>query len=250
MLAIVQKATQEVDQQVAELVVKLARDLLAYVRSEAGAPSRSVALSKADVLRQLSPLVGPTERARLEDLIETAVSQVASEVGAYRPARGFEPVASREVLKQVRQSVQTAVNFWTDEAPRLSAHIQRALVAGDTLAELEQQVRVLTGQTRARVKARVFTALSMAQRATTVAQAEAAPGSWVFVYVGNDDRLTRPFCDRCLGQAWTREALDRLDNGPGQPKPVSIALGGYNCRHSLAPMLLQVAQARRLKINT
>jgi hypothetical protein len=65
----------------------------------------------------------------------------------------------------------------------------------------------------------------------------------LFLYDGPDDGVTRPFCARFAGKIVTIQDLDDEENGEGQPKPVSRYLGGYRCRHILAPLSLEEAQA-------
>ena len=49
------------------------------------------------------------------------------------------------------------------------------------------------------------------------------------VYIGPDDRITRPFCDRVINKAFTPAQARKLDNAQtGHPL---INGGGYNCRH-------------------
>lgn len=55
-----------------------------------------------------------------------------------------------------------------------------------------------------------------------------------FTYVGPNDKLTRPFCERLRGLAedgrtWTRKQIESMDNG--QLADVFQTCGGYNCRH-------------------
>ena len=50
-----------------------------------------------------------------------------------------------------------------------------------------------------------------------------------YVYMGPDDKLTRPFCRRILDRTFTRAKIDRMDNG--QLANVFISGGGWNCRH-------------------
>lgn len=69
----------------------------------------------------------------------------------------------------------------------------------------------------------------------------------VYLYLGSEDGKTRPFCKAHLGQCYSLGALDGEDNGQGL-RPTSVFLGGYNCRHSLAPMLLSEAKARGLRV--
>jgi hypothetical protein len=69
-------------------------------------------------------------------------------------------------------------------------------------------------------------------------------------YVGPDDDVTRPFCQRIVrqsrkGKTWTEKQIDKLDNsregggagdGPGSAR---IQGGGWNCRHMWEPVLLE-----------
>lgn len=55
------------------------------------------------------------------------------------------------------------------------------------------------------------------------------------VYVGPDDRITRPFCDVLVGKAFTVADFRRANNGQiGHPLTHG---GGYNCRHHLIPVM-------------
>jgi hypothetical protein len=69
-----------------------------------------------------------------------------------------------------------------------------------------------------------------------------ASGIDLFVYAGPDDGITRPFCSPLVGKIVTIQDLDEMDAGPSQPKPTSRFLGGYRCRHSLAPITLEEGQ--------
>lgn len=64
----------------------------------------------------------------------------------------------------------------------------------------------------------------------------------LFVYVGPDDEVVRPFCEAHVRRIYTTRDLDQEDNGQGL-WPTSRFLGGYRCRHSLAPITLETAQA-------
>ena len=57
----------------------------------------------------------------------------------------------------------------------------------------------------------------------------------LYRYLGPQDSLTRPFCERMLelNKEWTWPELERLENGTNQPKPVTVYCGGWLCRHSI-----------------
>ena len=55
------------------------------------------------------------------------------------------------------------------------------------------------------------------------------------VYVGPDDRITRPFCDALIGKAFEVNDFRRANNAQiGHPLTHG---GGYNCRHHLIPVM-------------
>ena len=54
-------------------------------------------------------------------------------------------------------------------------------------------------------------------------------------YSGIRDSKNRPFCQKMLeqtssGDRWTKDEIDKMDNGPTQPKPVFLFCGGWGCR--------------------
>ena len=55
-----------------------------------------------------------------------------------------------------------------------------------------------------------------------------------FLYYGNVQDNTRPFCRARAGNVYTEEQIADMDNG--QVGPVRLFTGGYNCRHSWVPV--------------
>jgi len=54
-----------------------------------------------------------------------------------------------------------------------------------------------------------------------------------FLYAGTLIATSRAFCVRNLGKIKTIKQWNQLNNGAGQPNPVSVFLGGFRCRHTL-----------------
>lgn len=77
------------------------------------------------------------------------------------------------------------------------------------------------------------TALAGMNRSMTLSKSEEL-GLELFVYLGPDDEVTRPFCEARVGKVWTRQEIDEWDNG--QDLDAAIYCGGYNCRHQLSPI--------------
>jgi len=99
--------------------------------------------------------------------------------------------------------------------------------------------------------------VSAARNTITIGQAEGA-GIKYYLYAGVDDSLTRPFCEKMINKIWTLKELDALGDDPSrgkQPLPVSVHLGGFNCRHFLEPLddnvvdkMIKSGEAKRGKI--
>jgi len=100
-----------------------------------------------------------------------------------------------------------------------------------------------------KTKALSMTAVSSFQRGV-VQRATAARGAPTdseryWVYVGPEDRITRPFCESLAGKAIPDRLLDQLANGQGLP--VRRFCGGYNCRHALIPVSERYVAANGLE---
>ena len=80
--------------------------------------------------------------------------------------------------------------------------------------------------------------INAALNAITIGQAKEV-GINYYLYSGVSDSLTRPFCRKMIDKIWTLGELDSLgdDSLRGkQPLPVSLHLGGFNCRYFLVPL--------------
>ncbi|MFG0245749.1 MAG: hypothetical protein ACF8MF_06845 [Phycisphaerales bacterium JB052] len=67
--------------------------------------------------------------------------------------------------------------------------------------------------------------------------AEKSTGYQYFRYSGPADSVTRPFCSKLVNKVFTRQQIEKMDNGQsGNAADVFIAAGGYNCRHHWRPV--------------
>jgi hypothetical protein len=79
-------------------------------------------------------------------------------------------------------------------------------------------------------------------RATQFASAKALDLD-LFLYIGPDDDITRPFCEDLLSRdppIYTLDEIDRMDNEQGLD--VHEFAGGYNCRHRWRPITQEYAR--------
>ncbi len=80
------------------------------------------------------------------------------------------------------------------------------------------------------------TNLSAFNRTVTLKKANDV-GFELFIYLGPDDKATRPFCAGLLEKdppIYTLDEIEDMDNG--QDLPVAQYGGGYNCRHQWRPI--------------
>ncbi len=182
---------------------------------------------------------GADVTATLEDRAARAAAAALKASGG--PRGGFAASAGPEIDAIVSgQTAGVAASFrWAHDTIR--AAIDRGIATSARMEDLIDALAVAIDTSFARASSAVDTAIIGAGRAVVVRHAERAGAEsgeeMVFKYVGPRGGNIRPFCKEHVGHVFTRAALDRLDNGRSQPKPVSTFLGGYNCRHSLAPLV-------------
>jgi len=87
----------------------------------------------------------------------------------------------------------------------------------------------------------INTALMAFNRTVTTSKAQSL-GFDLFIYLGPEDDITRPFCEDLLQEdpaIYTIEEIQDMDNGQGLP--VLQYGGGYNCRHQWRPISTEQA---------
>lgn len=136
--------------------------------------------------------------------------------------------------------ITTLVEFDTERAMRLlgeyTGDAKRVLItsvmAGE-IPDLNQFDDVFGSRFSANLETELNTGLAGFSRSVNLYKAQDL-GLDRFLYVGPDDSVTRPFCQERVGNIYTMDQISEWDNGQGLP--ASIYLGGYNCRHRLAPV--------------
>ncbi len=123
-------------------------------------------------------------------------------------------------------------NKITDMSSKISSAVMRQVVTGEA-PKVNELIEEFTPKTVANIKTELNTASLGFSRAVTMAKAKDL-GLKLFLYVGVQDKLTRPFCASKVGKIFTQEEINKWDNKQGIP--ASIYLGGYNCRHHLRPI--------------
>lgn len=142
----------------------------------------------------------------------------------------------------IRLRINDIENKAVETLSRLRPVILENVILGTQIDELvlsQTASNVLLNFTRTELT----TALISFNRMITLVQAEQA-GLDLFLYIGPNDKITRPFCRRTLNKKnipiFTKKEIEAMDNGQGLP--VITYGGGYNCRHSWGALTLEKAR--------
>ena len=154
----------------------------------------------------------------------------------------------------VRQELDAIVNGAANDVAAAFAGVQdeirqainAGVTSGGTLDDLIVDVQERLDVSFRQASAAVDAAIMGAGRRAVLAEAVASGVPWVYLYVGPKDAKNRPFCAQWIGKCVTNP--DAVDVTPGQPSPVGTYCGGYNCRHSWAPITRDRAVARGYEI--
>jgi hypothetical protein len=92
-----------------------------------------------------------------------------------------------------------------------------------------------TGQYQTEINSRLGW---FSQAMTNKKAADIDIGLWI--YLGPDDNVTRPFCAKHVGKIVTTKERAGLTNDAKQP--ADVYLGGFNCRHQWAPLSERLAK--------
>ncbi len=147
--------------------------------------------------------------------------------------------AELQLLGLERSIIERDVRFLPDSVSQEISQIiydgvLGALSVDDLLQRIEDKLQLRFDQ--AVTLAEQY--ISAARNTITIGQAEDV-GIKYYLYSGVEDSLTRPFCLKLINKIWTLKELDSLGDDPSrgkQPLPVSVHLGGFNCRHFLEPL--------------
>ena len=213
--------------------------LLLRLDTEPGEDSlvRRQAQTQAAVYRQVVRL-----------LAEQGVKK-AQTIAGERAAQAVEAVVGDpgDLTTDVKRELDRIVKDQNDEVAKAfgeaTQEIRRAINAGTTngqsLAALTNAVGERLGAAVTKAQAAVDAGIMGAGRHAVVSAAQATAKAdgvdLVYRYVGPKDAKNRPFCRPLVGKTYTEKQIAKMDNG--QVGDVFTFAGGYNCRHSWAPVV-------------
>lgn len=119
--------------------------------------------------------------------------------------------------------------------------IFRSYILGEPV-NLETVKEQVSGRVFSQVKTEMNTAMATFARTVTAKKGIDA-GFELYLYIGPEDDVTRPFCDELLDKdppIYTLEEISAMDNEQGMD--VFSSGGGYNCRHQWRPVTVEMAR--------
>lgn len=173
----------------------------------------------------------------------------------------FEPGEFQKQILRYRQSEAVSQLFGDALNNRVGSAVSNAVInaisSGDNLSSLRTRIRaVLTeegdGALTQYTKTYANTAQSVAERAYSSGVAIEIGAEW-FRYAGGEIDTTRPFCDERAGNVYHKKEIESWANDEwnGQiegtnKNNIFTLLGGWNCRHTLIPIPIELVPAKDL----
>lgn len=177
---------------------------------------------------------------------ERATIEAADAVAADVDLGEFDATIRRTLTDLVDGHRDELLATFGDAGQAIGEAMRASQVAGGSITDLVDHVALIVDASYKQAMAAVDTAAMGAGRVVTIEagerMGELLGKRIVYAYVGPEDEKNRPFCGAHVNQAFALSVLDEHDNGRGQPKPVSVYLGGYNCRHSLVALTIDEAK--------
>ena len=158
------------------------------------------------------------------DLSPEAIPQLDL-IQAQAASAVFEDVIAPDFTKAVKTSLRS-----------MTLSIPMEIIKSD----LERQLEKAEGRQLTEIK----TQISEYGRSVTAVAAAAADLNY-YLYTGPRDGITRPFCRALINLVVDETQMSKLNNNQG--RPVKIACGGYNCRHSWSPVTESFIKAANLE---
>lgn len=250
------KLTRKVDSGLTEVIDAANKPLDDLVSKLAPKITSNPNLVEQALQRELKKAALKSMRAAFPE----ATALAESFVGAATTAQSI----TEKALLAEQVAAETFVMAQTQGIGAAARHqlIQLTAKFGASLeADLKKKlVRAVVGSAVRKAKTATFTAISGYQRGVQQAAYEPppqlgepereedpnVPTGRYFVYIGPEDRITRPFCDVLVGKAIPDQLVDSLRNA--QNLPFRRFCGGFNCRHTLVPVNHRYVIARRLSV--
>ena len=208
-----------------------------------------------ELLREdgLPVTVGIAE-SRVVDAVDAALRlmprAVSKEAQGARIDVTFDAEAKASLARSVSGVLDEVALAFKEAALEIRKAIDVGVNTGSSLKDVTEDVAKALQATFNRSANVVDTAIRMAAQKAILDKGQAAADELgvelVWEYSGTSDLKTRPFCARSLGKAFTRAAMNALENDSGLP--AATARGGFNCRHFWTSRIRDEAEAEGIEV--
>ena len=201
----------------------------------------NAATTPQEITRAVTQLRDSVNTDQLEDLVAGYIDEYREKIRLINSQFGNPQFSDLD-----RERTQSLIANGLDRvAGRLDIYLQQ--IETEILYARTQGIIIDSSAIRERFEDRVTSNLNTEvttqvdafERTTTVIKGLDL-GFELFLYVGGIIKTTRPFCRERDGKVFSWDEIRRWSNG--QVEPASVFLGGFNCRHHLAPITEEVAR--------
>lgn len=206
---------------------------------------RRQAQTAVAVYRQINDRLEQAGQEAVSVAVQRALEAVAAVIGA--PPATLSVDVRAELDQIVSRQAADVVRVFGDAAREMRAAVAAGVTSGGSLGDIVADVSIAMRRTYAQAQAAVDAAIMAVGRRAVMAEAaivEEDGTPLAYVYVGPKDGKNRPFCKIWVGKAVN--VPSEMNNGQGLD--VADYCGGYNCRHSWAPMMIPDALAAGYRI--
>jgi hypothetical protein len=184
-------------------------------------------------------------------IVVDEAANLALEIAEEEDLAEFAPDIERQVDAIISTQTRDIADTFEDASRAIGDAIALGTTTGAELGEIVDEVARQLETSFVRAQAAVDTAIMGAGRSITVGAAiegEDPNDPTVLFVAGPEDEKNRPWCEKHVGKAYTPERLERDGPDAGQPTPVAVFAGGYNCRHTFAPMRMSDARKEGIEV--
>lgn len=237
----VRKQFQYTDSQISAFAARLDKFLFAEL-SRVLKPVEKDPTNQAEALRVLGSLFSALKEAGLQDELKpifqvygsqiTHIREEFAKLGVSQLFSDTDVSIVKNLIDFDTQAVANKIHNYTDD---VAATVMRSVIAGEEIdiGAVHEKFGATLGR---QIETETQTLLAGFSRAVTVGKAKEL-GFDLFMYIGPDDKVTRPFCEHLLQRdpaIYTQDEIQKMDNEQGLD--VFTYGGGYNCRHDWRPV--------------
>lgn len=197
----------------------------------------------SDVRAQVAELARSRGLATLSEQLAADLPEVVLEaLRSDFPELGqFAPQIEADLVRYFSEDVEAGLRDIPEQvAGDVARAIRQSVTVGETvdglIERVAQSIDTSLGRASVLVERKIRNFAEEGLRRAGEAAAEEVGEPLVYEYVGPTDGKVRPYCQARVGKYLTQAQADALDDSQR-----------YNCRHSLAPILLEDARAEGME---